>query len=93
MWEFIRTHMYEINCAFVYTFSSDLISQSQSVVRWDRKLRWNSEFITRGTDQRQSLEKNQANLYIYESVIHFTAYITPALSTLIPMCYNSNMSS
>lgn len=78
---------------FLFTLNSDLISQSQNVPPWDRKLCWSSEFITRGPDQRKSLEKNQTNLYIYESGIHFTAYITPALSPIIPMCYSSNMSS
>lgn len=75
---------------FVFTFNSDLISQSQNVLQWDRKLCWNSEFITWDTDQRQSLEKNQTNLCIYESRIHFTAYIAPALRTLIPTCHMSS---
>lgn len=80
-------------CVSGYTFNSDLISESQSVFQWDRKLSWNSEFITQATVQRQSLENNLTNLYIYESGIHFAAYITPALSSLILTCYSCNMSS
>lgn len=91
----LYTYVWDKPCVcmsmFVFTVNSDLISHSKRPSVGQEIVLEFRVYYRR--HQRQSPEKNQTNLYIYERRIHFTAYITPALSTLIPKCYINNMSS
>lgn len=78
-------------CAFLYMFNSDLISSKHLPVEQEIVLEF--QFITRVTVQMQSQEKNQTNLYIYESGIHLKGYITSALSALMPLRYGGSKNS